>query len=76
MAVGHRAITAGGTLVERFDGSSWKAETSADPPTAMPASELWAVSAPSAGAQWAVGESHQQGNPRTLAERNPGGGWS
>lgn len=75
VAVGHRDITPGGTLVERFSGSSWKAEVSANPPI-QAGSELWAVSTPSAGAQWAVGEStNQQGTPRTLAERNLGGGW-
>jgi len=74
VAVGHRDITPNGTFVERFDGSSWKAEESANPPI-MSGSELWAVSAPSAAAQWAVGEStNQQANLRTLAERNLGDG--
>jgi hypothetical protein len=75
VAVGHRSITPSGTHVERFNGSSWKAETSANSPAGT-GSELWAVSAPSAGAQWAVGEFvNHQANPRTLAERNIGGGW-
>ncbi len=76
VAVGHRAITAAATLVERFDGGSWSAEVSADPPGAA-GSELWGVSAPSAGAQWAVGDlTTTQAHLRTLAERSTGGAWS
>ena len=76
VAVGHRAITAAATLVERFDGQSWTAETSADPGGAA-GSELWGVSAPSAGAQWAVGDlTDNSANLRTLAERSTGGAWS
>jgi hypothetical protein len=77
VAVGHRSITPSGTLIERFNGSSWQGEAPADPPAEQVAgAELWSVSAPSAGAQWAVGEFvNQQANARTLAERNLGGGW-
>ena len=75
VAVGHRAITASNTLVERFNGTHWTAETSADPSSV--GNELWGVSAPSAGAQWAVGDlTNDQANLRTLAERSTGGAWS
>jgi hypothetical protein len=75
VAVGHRAITAANTLVERFNGTHWTAEVSADPSSV--GNELWGVSAPSAGAQWAVGNlTNDQANLRTLAERSTGGAWS
>jgi hypothetical protein len=75
VAVGHRAITASNTLVERFSGSHWAAEASADPSGV--GNELWGVSAPSAGAQWAVGDiTNDQASLRTLAERSTGGAWS
>jgi hypothetical protein len=75
VAVGHRSITAAHTLVERFNGTHWTAEASADPSTV--GNELWGVSAPSAGAQWAVGDiTNSQANARTLAERSTGGAWT
>jgi hypothetical protein len=74
VAVGHRGITAGATLIERFNGSHWSEQASADPSEFI--NELWGVSAPSAGAQWAVGDiSNDQAQLRTLAERSTGGAW-
>ena len=75
VAVGHRRSRLEGRSSSASSGSAWQVEPNDDPLSSR-GSELWAVSAPSAGAQWAVGEIiNQQEHVRTLAERNVGGGW-
>ncbi|HEY7282587.1 MAG TPA: hypothetical protein VID47_13445 [Actinomycetota bacterium] len=69
VAVGH---TPSNAHIERYDGLRWTTESDAAMQTGN-AAELWAVSATSAGAQWAVGDFIYQSQP--VAERYIGHGW-
>jgi hypothetical protein len=65
-----------GTLVERWNGSSWTVQQSPNPPGAL-RNLLWGVSCPAAASCVAVGESRISGGARkTLIERWDGTEWS
>jgi hypothetical protein len=68
VAVGH---TPSNAHIERYDGLRWTTEV--DAAMQEGSAELWAVSATSAGALWAVGDFVYQ--PKPVAERYTGHGW-
>ncbi len=70
-----QGVSAGLTLVERWDGKSWKIQPSPSPGAAN-GSEFWGVAATSANNAWAVGDvDFPNSADKTLVERWNGKAW-
>jgi hypothetical protein len=64
------------TLIEHWNGSTWKQVRSPQGPAGSTGSFLYAVAAPSASSAWAVGTYAKNGAEQTLIERWKGTSWA